>query len=92
MASYNLLTNVTLKAIREPGLHLDGRGLYVRVDQAGGRFWVLIFKFRGRRREMAWAPLSTSTSRRPGTVPMTRDDSFATASTPSRRGARNARL
>lgn len=57
MASYNLLTNVTLKAIREPGLHLDGRGLYVRVDQAGGRFWVLIFKFRGRRREMGLGSL-----------------------------------
>lgn len=57
MASYNLLTNITLKVIREPSLHLDGRGLYVRIDQSGGRFWVLIFKFRGRRREMGLGSL-----------------------------------
>lgn len=57
MASYNQLTNLTLRSLKEPGLHLDGRGLYVRVDQTGGRFWVLRFSLRGRRREMGLGSL-----------------------------------
>lgn len=36
----------------EPGLHADGRGLYLRVQQGGGRSWVFIYHREGRRREM----------------------------------------
>lgn len=57
MASYNQLTNLTLRSLKDPGLHLDGRGLYVRIDQTGGRFWVLRFSLRGKRREMGLGSL-----------------------------------
>lgn len=35
----------------EPGLHADGCGLYLRVQQSGSRSWVLIDFEAGRRRE-----------------------------------------
>ena len=35
----------------EPGLHADGCGLYLRVQQSGSRSWVLIDFEKGRRRE-----------------------------------------
>lgn len=57
MASFNQLTNIFLRALREPGMHLDGRGLYVRIDQTGGRYWVFRFNLNGRRREMGLGSL-----------------------------------
>lgn len=48
----NRLTAAAVKNLREPGMHADGRGLYLRIDDAGGRRWVLIFHQNGRRREM----------------------------------------
>ncbi|MFC7378296.1 tyrosine-type recombinase/integrase [Brevundimonas sp. GCM10030266] len=48
----NRLTSRGALAIRAPGMHADGRGLYLRVDQAGGRSWVLIYHLNRRRREM----------------------------------------
>lgn len=48
----NRLTSRGALAIRAPGMHADGRGLYLRVDQAGGRSWVLIYHHQRRRREM----------------------------------------
>lgn len=47
----HLLTNVSAKAIKEPGRHADGDGLYLVVDSYGKR-WVLLFQWQGRRREM----------------------------------------
>ena len=41
-----------LVAVMEPGLHADGQGLYLRVEQSGGRSWVFIYHRKGRRREM----------------------------------------
>jgi integrase len=38
--------------LKEPGLHADGQGLYLRIDETGCRRWVLIFQYGGRRREM----------------------------------------
>lgn len=35
----------------DPGLHADGCGLYLRVQQSGSRSWVLIDFEKGRRRE-----------------------------------------
>lgn len=48
----NRLTARAASALKEPGLHADGRGLYLRIDQAGGKRWVLIFHMAGKRREM----------------------------------------
>lgn len=54
----NRLTSRGASAIRTPGMHADGAGLYLRVDQGGARSWVLIFHQRGRRREMGLGPLA----------------------------------
>ena len=46
------LTARQVATLKEPGLHADGAGLYLRIDQAGARRWVLIYHHEGRRREM----------------------------------------
>lgn len=42
------------------GFHADGGGLYLRVDDQGGRRWVFMFKRAGRRHEMGLGPLAKS--------------------------------
>lgn len=34
-----------------PGMHLDGHGLYLRVDESGARRWILRLQIKGRRRD-----------------------------------------
>lgn len=46
------LTARTADAIRAPGYHHDGAGLYLQVTAAGGRSWVYRYTIRGRTREM----------------------------------------
>lgn len=48
----NRLTVRGASSLKEPGLHADGRGLYLRIDQTSGKRWVLIFHMAGKRREM----------------------------------------
>lgn len=48
----NRLTARGLEALDDPGLHADGAGLYLRIDQTGAKRWVYVFFWRGRRREM----------------------------------------
>ena len=48
----NRLTSRGAKALREPGMHADGQGLYLRIDQTGARRWVWIYFRHGKRREM----------------------------------------
>ena len=55
----NRLTARTVATLKEPGLHADGSGLYLRIDQAGARRWVLIYHHQGRRREMGLGSAST---------------------------------
>ena len=38
--------------VAEPGWHHDGGGLHLRVDGKGGKRWVYVFQWRGKRREM----------------------------------------
>lgn len=47
-------------SMKPPGMHSDGQGLYLRVDQAGGRSWVFIFFENSRRREMGLGSLATT--------------------------------
>lgn len=42
-----------------PGLHADGGGLYLRVEPAGARRWMVLFRHRGKRCEMGLGPLAT---------------------------------
>lgn len=48
----NRLTTKTVEALQEPGLHADGAGLYLRIDQTLNKRWVYVFFWRGKRREM----------------------------------------
>lgn len=55
----NRLTVKTVAALREPGMHADGAGLYLKVDQTLNRRWVLVFFWRGKRREMGLGSAET---------------------------------
>ena len=46
------LTVRTVEALRKPGRHGDGNGLYLVVKPTGSKSWVLLYTWDGRRREM----------------------------------------
>lgn len=41
-----------VEAIRDPGRHADGGGLYLSLSTAGGRRWVFLYRWRGKLTEM----------------------------------------
>ncbi|GJE83874.1 tyrosine-type recombinase/integrase [Methylorubrum thiocyanatum] len=53
----NRLSARTVQTLTEPGRHADGDGLYLVVDENGGKRWVYLFRFAGKRREMGLGPL-----------------------------------
>ncbi|WP_426220080.1 Arm DNA-binding domain-containing protein [Methylobacterium sp. NFXW15] len=55
----NRLSARTVQTLTEPGRHADGDGLYLVVDEGGGRRWVYLYRLAGRRREMGLGPLRT---------------------------------
>jgi integrase len=46
------LTDLKARRERAPGLHHDGRGLYLQVTTSGAKSWVLRYMLRGKAREM----------------------------------------
>ena len=46
------LTAEKAKALSEPGMHNDGRGLYLRVAPGGSKGWILRIAIDGRRRDI----------------------------------------
>ena len=46
------LTHRTVQTLKEPGLHADGRGLYLEVTPSGAKRWTLVFQWRGARKQM----------------------------------------
>lgn len=46
------LTDTAVRKIRQPGLHNDGAGLYLRVKPNGAKGWIYRFKLNGRSRDM----------------------------------------
>ncbi|MEW5686619.1 MAG: integrase arm-type DNA-binding domain-containing protein [Pseudomonadota bacterium] len=54
----NRLTHRTVEALKTPGLHADGDGLYLRVDERGSKRWVFVFQWQQKRKEMGLGPLS----------------------------------
>ena len=46
------LTAARVKALTKPGMHHDGRGLYLRVAPGGSKGWMLRATIDGRRRDM----------------------------------------
>ena len=47
------LTAAKVKALTKPGMHHDGRGLYLRVAPGGSKGWMLRATIDGRRRDGA---------------------------------------
>ncbi len=46
-----MLTALEIKNAK-PGMHSDGNGLYLRVQESLAKGWIFRFQFHGRRREM----------------------------------------
>lgn len=54
----NKLSDRAVRAAKEPGWYGDGAGLYLRVDAVGGRRWVFVFQWQGKRAEMGLGALA----------------------------------
>lgn len=54
----NRLTDKTIRALSEPGMHADGNGLYLSITATGVRSWVYRFRLAGRRRDMGLGALA----------------------------------
>lgn len=52
----NRLTARAIDAINKPGLHADGGGLYLSTTN-GGRRWIFLYRWQGKRREMGLGSL-----------------------------------
>jgi hypothetical protein len=48
----NRLSARGVTTIKQPGLHADGGGLYLRVDAKGAKRWVFVFRRGAKRTEM----------------------------------------
>jgi integrase len=57
----NRLTVTQVRSLRAEGRHADGAGLYLVIDRAGARRWVLFYQSGGRRREMGLGSASDVT-------------------------------
>ncbi|WP_430251247.1 tyrosine-type recombinase/integrase [Neorhizobium sp. DAR64860/K0K1] len=55
------LTAQFVKNAATPGKYFDGHGLFLRVDDGGGRYWVQRIVIRGKRREIGLGPASLIT-------------------------------
>lgn len=53
----NQLSAITVDRLKRKGLHHDGAGLYLRVTDNSGKFWVFRFMLHGKAREMGLGPL-----------------------------------
>jgi integrase len=51
------LSKSDIKKALAPGLYPDGNGLYLQVTKRGTKSWVLLYKYRKRRRKMGLGPL-----------------------------------
>ena len=57
----NRLSARTVQAIREPGRHADGAGLYLHVESPELKRWVFVYQWQGRRRELGLGKISLVT-------------------------------
>jgi integrase len=51
-----LLTDLKVRNLKEPGLHADGGGLYLRVAAGGSKGWIFRFSVLGKARDMGLGP------------------------------------
>jgi hypothetical protein len=41
-----------VETLKSPGRHADGGNLYLSISENGGKRWVYLYRFRGKRKEM----------------------------------------
>src|SRR6516162_2929262 len=56
MAKVAVLSARTVQTLREPGMYLDGRGLYLRIGPARNKSWIYRFALGGKTRDMGLGP------------------------------------
>jgi hypothetical protein len=56
MARANKLTQMQVSRLKEPGLHGDGAGLWLKVTEHGSKSWILRYTFEGRERWTGLGP------------------------------------
>lgn len=62
----NRLTARSAATMKDPGLHADGNGLYLKISLSGSRSWTMIYRFAGKRTELglgALPPISLAQAR-----------------------------
>jgi integrase len=57
----DILSDKTIRNLKRPGMHGDGRGLYLQVTSGGAKSWILRYSIRGRAREMGLGSLKDVT-------------------------------
>ena len=50
------LVPIELARMTDPGMYLDGKGLYFRIGEGGSKSWIFRFRFDGKRRDMGLGP------------------------------------
>jgi hypothetical protein len=55
----NRLSARAVTTLKQPGMHADGGGLYLRVKATGAKAWVFVFQWRGARKEMGLGSLTS---------------------------------
>ncbi len=53
------LSAATVRALKTPGLHADGNGLYLKVDPSGAKRWIQRLMIGGKRRDIGMGPIAT---------------------------------
>ncbi len=48
------LTDAKLRNLTDPGKHSDGRGLYLELTEAGGRYWRMKYRHGGKEKRLAF--------------------------------------
>ena len=51
---YMKLSDTKLRTLTEPGRYFDGRGLYLEVTPAGGRYWRMKYRHGGKEKRLAF--------------------------------------
>lgn len=57
----NRLSALSVQRLKVPGLHADGKGLYLRIKATGAKSWVFIWTREGKRREMGLGSVTVMT-------------------------------
>lgn len=55
----NQLNARKVEMLKEPGRHVDGAGLYLKVRPSGAKSWVFLYRWQNRRPELGLGAYST---------------------------------